>query len=224
MVGQAPSEPYDRPLKARCSRASFAGRDSFDRTSTHLLQVRHARPIPHPLPITQNQACAFRSIRTSRVIILAALVVPNILATRRKTNRNRLLGPKRGVPIILATRRKSRACKAASFASSIWGPASHASSALGPPPTQPPIALQARVRELAQGQRNRHLVARAAGHRLGELHVTHARCEIRARDRPLTANRRDEIGLDLPEPRCDSGIGITSRPAAFRLRASDLIP
>ena len=48
-------------------------------------------------------------------------MMPIILATRRKTNRNHLLGPKRGVPIILATRRKSKACKAASFASSIWG-------------------------------------------------------------------------------------------------------
>ena len=60
------------------------------------------------------------------------------------------------------------------------------------------IASKARVGELPQGQRDRHLVARAAGDGLGELHVADAGREVGVGDGALAADRGDEVGLDLP--------------------------
>src|SRR5579885_1631418 len=57
---------------------------------------------------------------------------------------------------------------------------------------------QAGIRELPQGEGHGHLVSRAAGDGLGELHVADARAEIGVGHRPFAADRRHEISLDLP--------------------------
>ena len=67
-----------------------------------------------------------------------------------------------------------------------------------------------RLNKLLERQGDRLTELRAAGDRLGELHVRDAGLERRQLDRRTVADRPDEVGLDLP------GAGLLGRDGYLR--------